>query len=94
MAGKAGGRAAGNCPRTWLALQTAGVHELFAVALVLYVLNVRKDDPLFCDLMITAARCPADQVLFRPRAGSSITSPRSRGRDAGVPGQAGWPAPG
>jgi hypothetical protein len=46
----------------WPALQAAGVHELFAVALISYSLNLRKDDPLFYDLVITAARCPADQV--------------------------------
>lgn len=48
----------------WPALQLAGVHELFAVGLVSYSLNVRKDDPLFYELVITAARCPAEEVLF------------------------------
>lgn len=48
----------------WPALQQAGVHELFAVGLISYSLNVRKDDPLFYDLVVTAARCPADEVLF------------------------------
>lgn len=54
----------------WPALQMAGVHELFAVVLASYSLNVKKDDPLFYDLVITAARCPADQVLF---VGDSIS---------------------
>jgi FMN phosphatase YigB (HAD superfamily) len=53
----------------WPALQRAGVHELFAVALISSSLKVRKDDPLFYDLVITAVRCPARQVLF---AGDSI----------------------
>ena len=48
----------------WPALQMAGVHELFAVSLNSYSLNVRKDSPLFYELVITAARCPAGQVLF------------------------------
>lgn len=48
----------------WPALQAAGVHELFAVALISYSLNVRKDDPLFYDLVITAARCRAAEILF------------------------------
>jgi predicted HAD superfamily phosphohydrolase YqeG len=53
----------------WPPLQMAGVHELFAVALISSSLKVRKDDPLFYDLVITAVRCPARQVLF---AGDSI----------------------
>ena len=48
----------------WPALQAAGVHELFAVGLVSYSLNIRKNDPLFYGLVITAAQCPAHQVLF------------------------------
>jgi FMN phosphatase YigB (HAD superfamily) len=48
----------------WPALQLAGVHELFAVGLVSYSLNVRKDSPLFYEFVITAAQCPASQVLF------------------------------
>jgi hypothetical protein len=31
----------------WPAFQAAGGRELFAVALISYSLNVRKDDPLF-----------------------------------------------
>lgn len=48
----------------WPALAMAGVDELFAVGLVSYSLNVRKNEPLFYELVITAAQCPADQVLF------------------------------
>lgn len=55
----------------WPALQMAGVHELFAVGLVSYSLNVRKDEPLFYELVITAAQCPAGQVLF---VGDSIAN--------------------
>jgi FMN phosphatase YigB (HAD superfamily) len=46
------------------ALQAAGVDELIKVALISYSLGVRKDDPLFYDLVITAAQCPAPHVLF------------------------------
>jgi FMN phosphatase YigB (HAD superfamily) len=53
----------------WPALQMAAVHELFAVALTSSSLKVRKDDPLFYDLVITAVRCPARQVPF---VGASI----------------------
>ncbi|GAA4234857.1 hypothetical protein GCM10022254_40740 [Actinomadura meridiana] len=53
----------------WPALQVAGVHELFAVGLISYSLNVAKDEPLFYDLVLTAARCPARDVLF---VGNSI----------------------
>ena len=45
-------------------MQLAGVHELFAVGLVSYSLNVRKDDPLFYQLVITAAQCPPEEILF------------------------------
>lgn len=55
----------------WPALQAAGVHELFAVVLISYSLNVRKDEPLFCELVITAAQCPTGQVLF---VGNSIAN--------------------
>ncbi|WP_395111340.1 HAD family hydrolase [Actinomadura sp. SCN-SB] len=48
----------------WPALQLGGVEKLFSVALISYSLNVRKDDPLFYELVVTAAQCPADRVLF------------------------------
>jgi FMN phosphatase YigB (HAD superfamily) len=48
----------------WPALQAAGVHDLFAVALISYALNVGKDEPLFYDLVITAAQCPPREILF------------------------------
>lgn len=48
----------------WPALQLAGVHELFAAGLISCSLNVRKDDPLFYQFVLTAARCPAREVLF------------------------------
>lgn len=54
----------------WPALQAAGVHELIKVALISYSLGVRKDNPLFYELVITAAQCPAPEVLF---VGDSIT---------------------
>lgn len=55
----------------WPALQMAGVHELFAVGLISYSLNVRKDDPLFYDLVITAAQCQPPEILF---VGDSIVN--------------------
>ena len=48
----------------WPALQAAGVDKLIKAALISYSLGVRKDDPLFYDLVITAAQCPAPHVLF------------------------------
>lgn len=67
----------------WPALQVAGVHELFAVGLISYSLNVSKDDPLFYDLVITAAQCPPPEILF---AGDSIA------HDVAGPMQAGMHA--
>jgi FMN phosphatase YigB (HAD superfamily) len=67
----------------WPALQLAGVHELFAVGLVSYSLNVRKDDPLFYELVITAGRCPADQVLFvGDRIDYDVAAPMRAGMQA------------
>jgi FMN phosphatase YigB (HAD superfamily) len=67
----------------WPALQLAGVHELFAAGLVSYSLNVRKDDPLFYELVITAARCPADEVLFvGDRIDYDVTAPMRAGMQA------------
>lgn len=57
-------------------------------SLVSYSLNVRKDEPLFYELVITAAQCPAGQVLF---VGNSIAN------DVAGPMRAGcrraWSAP-
>jgi phosphoglycolate phosphatase-like HAD superfamily hydrolase len=67
----------------WPALQLAGVHELFAVGLVSYSLNVRKDDPLFYELVITAARCPAGQVVFvGDRIDYDVAAPMRAGMQA------------
>jgi FMN phosphatase YigB (HAD superfamily) len=67
----------------WPALQLAGVHELFAVALVSYSLNVRKDEPLFYDLVVTAAQCPAGEVLFvGDRIDYDVAAPMRAGMQA------------
>lgn len=67
----------------WPALQMAGVHELFAVGLVSSSLNVRKDDPLFYELVLTAARCPAEQVLFvGDRIDYDVAAPMRAGMQA------------
>jgi FMN phosphatase YigB (HAD superfamily) len=67
----------------WPALQQAGVHELFAVGLVSYSLNVRKDDPLFYELVITAARCAPGQVLFvGDRIDYDVAAPMRAGMQA------------
>jgi FMN phosphatase YigB (HAD superfamily) len=59
----------------------ADVHDLFKVALISYSLNVGKDDPLFYDLVITAAQCPAGQVLF---VGNNIVNDVARPMRAGM----------
>jgi hypothetical protein len=66
----------------WPALQAADVHDLFAVALISYSLNVRKDDPLFYELVITAARCPAEQVLFVGEHSPALDQERPHRRHA------------
>jgi FMN phosphatase YigB (HAD superfamily) len=50
--------------KRWPALQQAGVSHLFRAALLSYPLGVGKPEPLFYDLVLAAAGCPADQVLF------------------------------
>jgi FMN phosphatase YigB (HAD superfamily) len=67
----------------WPALQLAGVHQLFAVGLVSYSLNVRKGEPLFYELVITAARCAADEVLFvGDRIDYDVAAPMRAGMQA------------
>lgn len=67
----------------WPALQAAGVHELFAVALISYSLGVRKDDPLFYDLVITAAQCPPAEILFvGDRIDYDVAAPMRAGMQA------------
>jgi FMN phosphatase YigB (HAD superfamily) len=48
----------------WPALQKAGIDGLFRVALLSYPLGVRKPAPLFYELVLAAAGCPAGEVLF------------------------------
>ena len=52
------------CETRWPALQQAGVDRLFSVALLSYVLGVRKPEPLFYRLVLAAAESPPDQVMF------------------------------
>ncbi|MDF5758412.1 HAD family hydrolase [Spongiactinospora sp. TRM90649] len=48
----------------WPALQAAGIADLFTAALLSYPLGVAKPEPLFYRLVIAAADCPAQEVLF------------------------------
>lgn len=48
----------------WPALRAAGVAELFAAALLSAPLGVGKPQALFYRLVITAAQCPPEQILF------------------------------
>jgi FMN phosphatase YigB (HAD superfamily) len=50
--------------KRWPALQQAGIDGLFRVALLSYPLGVRKPAPLFYELVLAAAGCPASEVLF------------------------------
>jgi HAD superfamily hydrolase (TIGR01549 family) len=50
--------------RRWPALQQAGINRLFRAVLLSYPLGVRKPEPLFYDLVLAAAGCPASEVLF------------------------------
>ena len=69
----------------WPALQQAGIDGLFRVALLSYPLGVRKPDPLFYDLVLTAAGCPARQVLFvGDNLSCDVTTPVTRGMRAAL----------
>jgi FMN phosphatase YigB (HAD superfamily) len=48
----------------WPALQQAGIDGLFSAAVLSYPLGVRKPSPAFYRVVLAAAGCPADQVLF------------------------------
>jgi len=48
----------------WPALQQAGIDGLFAAAVLSYSLGVRKPSPVFYQVVLAAAGCPAGQVLF------------------------------
>jgi len=48
----------------WPALQQAGIDGLFSAAVLSYPLGVRKPSPAFYRIVLAAADCPADQVLF------------------------------
>ncbi|MGH3403776.1 MAG: HAD family hydrolase [Streptosporangiaceae bacterium] len=52
------------CETRWPALQQAGIDSLFSVALLSYVLGVRKPEPLFYRLVLAAAESPPGQVMF------------------------------
>ena len=73
------------CETRWPALQQAGIAGLFRVALLSYPLGVRKPDPLFYDLVLAAAGCPARQVLFvGDNLGCDVTAPVTRGMRAAL----------
>ncbi|WP_173390605.1 HAD family hydrolase [Actinomadura litoris] len=48
----------------WPALQAAGIDDVFTLALLSHSLGVGKPDPLFYHLVIAAADCPAQEILF------------------------------
>jgi FMN phosphatase YigB (HAD superfamily) len=48
----------------WPALQQAGIDGLFTAAILSYPLGVRKPSPLFYEIVLAAAGCPAGEVLF------------------------------
>jgi HAD superfamily hydrolase (TIGR01549 family) len=48
----------------WPALQQAGIDGLFTAAVLSYPLGARKPSPVFYKVVLAAADCPADQVLF------------------------------
>jgi HAD superfamily hydrolase (TIGR01549 family) len=48
----------------WPALQKAGIDGLFTAAILSYPLGVRKPSPVFYQMVLAAADCPAAQVLF------------------------------
>jgi HAD superfamily hydrolase (TIGR01549 family) len=48
----------------WPALQEAGIDLLFTAAILSYPLGVRKPTPVFYQIVLAAAGCPAGQVLF------------------------------
>ena len=52
------------CETRWPALQKAGIDHMFSAALLSYPLGVRKPDPIFYQLVLTAAGAPPEQVLF------------------------------
>lgn len=73
------------CETRWPALQAAGIDDLFHVALLSYPLGVRKPEPLFYQLVLAAAGCPAEKVLF---AGNNlqndVTAPITHGMRAAL----------
>ena len=48
----------------WPALQQAGIDGLFTAAVLSYPFGVRKPFPVFYQVVLAAADCPAGQVLF------------------------------
>jgi FMN phosphatase YigB (HAD superfamily) len=48
----------------WPALRQAGIDHLFTAAVLSYPLGVRKPSPVFYEIVLAAAGCPAGQVLF------------------------------
>lgn len=59
------------CETRWPALQQAGVNDLFECALLSHSLGIAKPRRLFYSLVIAAANCRSDEILF---IGDSIRS--------------------
>lgn len=79
----------------WPAFQQAGVDRLFRVALLSYPLGVRKPAPLFYDLVLAAAGCPAEQVLFAgDNFACDVAGPVAAGMQAVLVRPDGRPRPG
>lgn len=79
----------------WPALQKAGIADLFGAALLSYPLGVRKPDPVFYRLVLAAAGCPADQVLFvGDNFPCDIAGPVKHGMQAVLVRPDGTPRPG
>jgi len=69
----------------WPALQQAGIDGLFRAALLSYPLGVAKPDPLFYDLVLAAAGCPAQQLLFvGNNLRHDVAAPMARGMRAAL----------
>lgn len=64
----------------WPALQQAGIDHLFAAAILSYPLGIRKPSPLFYEIVLAAAGCPPDEVLFvGDHLENDVTVPARRG---------------
>ena len=67
----------------WPALQKAEVDGYFSAAVLSYPLGLAKPDPAFYDVVIAAAQCPAERVLFvGDHLVNDVQAPIDRGMSA------------